>query len=103
MARSTFTAKWEAPVAGGTFCFEHQTPLKPPKRGVCSSQKFPANSTHVQRGSLAAPGCHRLAVHGWDEKRGWATFALWHHYASNGACGSCASAPGFTPEGAFLK
>lgn len=34
------------------------------------------------------PGCHRLAVHGWDAERGWATFALWHRYHSNGACAS---------------
>ncbi|OWK50655.1 hypothetical protein RLOC_00014572 [Lonchura striata] len=34
-------------------------------------------------GELGAPGCHRLAVHGWDAERGWATFALWQRYASN--------------------
>ncbi|KAJ7412306.1 interleukin-12 receptor subunit beta-1 [Willisornis vidua] len=34
-------------------------------------------------GALGVPACHRLAVHGWDPERGWATFALWHHYASN--------------------
>ncbi|XP_017599384.1 PREDICTED: interleukin-12 receptor subunit beta-1 isoform X6 [Corvus brachyrhynchos] len=83
VAGSTVTVQWEAPVAGSTFCFEQQTPPEPPKQGVCIRQEFPANSIQLERGSLAAPGCHRLAVHGWDEKRGWATFALWHHYASN--------------------
>ncbi|XP_023798724.1 interleukin-12 receptor subunit beta-1 [Cyanistes caeruleus] len=34
-------------------------------------------------GALGAPGCHRLAVHGRDTERGWATFALWHRYSSN--------------------
>ncbi|NXD56651.1 I12R1 protein, partial [Corvus moneduloides] len=90
VAGSTVTVQWEAPVAGSAFCFEQQTPPEPPKQGVCIRQEFPAISIHgltstpgSSSGSLAAPGCHRLAVHGWDEKRGWATFALWHHYASN--------------------
>ncbi|NWT83533.1 I12R1 protein, partial [Lanius ludovicianus] len=84
VADSTVTAQWEAPVPGDAFCFEQQTAPGPPKQGVCIQQEFPANSIHVERGrSLAAPGCHRLAVHGWDAERGWATFALWHHYASN--------------------
>ncbi|NXB68767.1 I12R1 protein, partial [Struthidea cinerea] len=84
VAGSTVTAQWEAPVPGDAFCFEQQTPPEPPKQGVCIQQEFPANSIHVERGrALAKPGCHRLAVHGWDAERGWATFALWHHYASN--------------------
>ncbi|NXM39118.1 I12R1 protein, partial [Gymnorhina tibicen] len=84
VAGSTVTAQWEAPVPGDAFCFEQQTPPEPPKQGVCIQKKFPANSIHVERGrALAGPGCHRLAVHGWDTERGWATFALWHHYASN--------------------
>ncbi|XP_041270955.1 LOW QUALITY PROTEIN: interleukin-12 receptor subunit beta-1 [Onychostruthus taczanowskii] len=85
VAGSSVTAQWEAPVAGEAFCFEQQTLPGPPKQGVCIGQEFPANSTHVQTGALGAPGCHRLAVHGWDTERGWATFALWHHYSSNGA------------------
>ncbi|NXF25820.1 I12R1 protein, partial [Rhodinocichla rosea] len=90
---STVTAQWEAPVPGEAFCFEQQTLPEPPKQGVCVLQEFPANSTHVQRGKGAPPdpavppsrarGCHRLAVHGWDTERGWATFALWHRYSSN--------------------
>ncbi|NXV04486.1 I12R1 protein, partial [Cettia cetti] len=85
------TAQWEAPVAGDAFCFEQQTLPEPPKQGVCSQQEFPAHSIHVQTGkgapqarcSLGAPGCHRLAVHGRDAERGWATFALWHRYSRN--------------------
>ncbi|NXO65639.1 I12R1 protein, partial [Phainopepla nitens] len=91
VAGSTVTAQWEAPVPGDAFCFEQQTLPEPPKQGVCVPQEFPANSIHVQTGkgapqaprSLGAPGCHRLAVHGWDVERGWATFALWHRYAGN--------------------
>ncbi|NXU69256.1 I12R1 protein, partial [Horornis vulcanius] len=91
VAGGTVTAQWEAPVPGKAFCFEQQTLPEPPKQGVCIQQGFPANSTRVQRGkggpqapcSLGAPGCHRLAVHGWDAERGWATFALWHGYSRN--------------------
>ncbi|NXQ31602.1 I12R1 protein, partial [Alaudala cheleensis] len=91
VAGGNVTAKWEAPVPGDAFCFEQQTLPEPPKPGVCVQQEFPANSIHVQRGkgapqahrSLGAPGCHRLAVHGWDAERGWATFALWHRYSHN--------------------
>ncbi|NWX32686.1 I12R1 protein, partial [Notiomystis cincta] len=109
VAGSSVTAEWEAPVPGDAFCFEQQKLPEPPKRGVCTQQGFRANSSHVQRGkerpkpcaappeglrgsqstpgsspgALEAPGCHRLAVHGWDEERGWATFALWHRYLSN--------------------
>ncbi|NWZ87278.1 I12R1 protein, partial [Poecile atricapillus] len=91
VAGSTVTARWEAPVPGDAFCFEQQTLPEPPKQGICSQQEFPAHSIHVQRGkgapqaprSLGAPGCHRLAVHGRDTERGWATFALWHRYSSN--------------------
>ncbi|XP_056368680.1 interleukin-12 receptor subunit beta-1 [Oenanthe melanoleuca] len=83
VAGGAVTAQWEAPVPGDAFCFEQQTLPGPPKQGVCIQQEFPANSSHVQRGALGAPGCHRLAVHGRDEERGWATFALWHRYHSN--------------------
>ncbi|NWH90743.1 I12R1 protein, partial [Aegithalos caudatus] len=97
VAGGTVTAQWEAPVPGDAFCFEQQTLPEPPERGVCIQQEFPANSTHVQRGkgapqaprcppsrgALGAPGCHRLAVHGWDPERGWATFALGHRYSPN--------------------
>ncbi|NXO15238.1 I12R1 protein, partial [Oriolus oriolus] len=97
VAGGTVTAQWEAPVPGDAFCFEQQTLPEPPTQRVCIQKEFPANSTHVERGkgapqalrcpptrgALAASGCHRLAVHGWDAERGWATFALWHHYASN--------------------
>ncbi|NXO80265.1 I12R1 protein, partial [Sitta europaea] len=96
VAGGTVTARWEAPVAGDAFCFEQQTLPGPPKQGVCVQQEFPANSSHVEtgkgapqaprcppsRGALAAPGCHRLAVHGKDDEGVWATFALWHHYSS---------------------
>ncbi|NXC61907.1 I12R1 protein, partial [Aleadryas rufinucha] len=90
VAGGTVTAQWEAPVPGDAFCFEQQTLPEPPKQGICVQQEFPANSIHCltstpgsSPGALAGPGCHRLAVHGWDAERGWATFALWHHYASN--------------------
>ncbi|NWW26815.1 I12R1 protein, partial [Falcunculus frontatus] len=90
VAGGTVTAQWEAPVPGDAFCFEQQTLPEPPKQGTCVQQEFPANSIHgltsapgSSPGALAAPGCHRLAVHGRDAERGWATFALWHHYASN--------------------
>ncbi|NXS80108.1 I12R1 protein, partial [Erpornis zantholeuca] len=81
---STVIVQWEAPVPGHAFCFEQQTLPEPPEQGVCKQQEFPANSIHTEKGrALAVPGCHRLALHGWDEKRGWATFALRHNYASN--------------------
>ncbi|NWS31870.1 I12R1 protein, partial [Polioptila caerulea] len=97
VAGGTVTAQWEAPVPGAAFCFEQQTLPEPPKQGVCTQREFPANSTHVERGkgapqaprcpssrgALGASGCHRLAVHGWDAERGWATFALGHRYTSN--------------------
>ncbi|KAM6993188.1 LOW QUALITY PROTEIN: interleukin-12 receptor subunit beta-1 [Passerculus sandwichensis] len=83
VAGSAVTAHWEAPVPGEAFCFEQQTLPEPPEQGVCIPQEFPANSTHVQEGALGEQGCHRLAVHGWDTERGWATFALWHHYSGN--------------------
>ncbi|NXQ16580.1 I12R1 protein, partial [Peucedramus taeniatus] len=109
VAGSTVTAQWEAPVAGDAFCLEQQTLPEPPERGVCILREFPAHSTHKQRGkgaprgplcphpgsqgltsalgsspgALRGPGCRRLAVHGRDTERGWATFALWHRYASN--------------------
>ncbi|NXT10661.1 I12R1 protein, partial [Prunella fulvescens] len=109
VAGSNVTVLWEAPVPGDAFCFEQQALPEPPEQGVCIQQRFPANSTHVQRGkaaprapavppagvrgsnqppasspgALGAQGCHRLAVHGWDPERGWATFAVWHRYASS--------------------
>ncbi|NXS32936.1 I12R1 protein, partial [Pomatostomus ruficeps] len=86
VANDTVTAQWEAPVPGDAFCFEQQTLPEPLKQGVCTQREFPANSIHVERGEGApqAPRwCHRLAVHGWDAERGWATFALWHHFTSN--------------------
>ncbi|NXX34905.1 I12R1 protein, partial [Nicator chloris] len=90
VADGTVTAQWEAPVPGDAFCFEQQTLPEPPKQGVCIQQEFPANSIHglsstagSSPGALGAPGCHRLAVHGWDAERGWATFALWHRYSRN--------------------
>ncbi|NWH97113.1 I12R1 protein, partial [Tichodroma muraria] len=90
VAGGTVTAQWEAPVPGDAFCFEQQILPEPPKPGVCIRQEFPANSIHgltstpgSSPGALGAPGCHRLAVHGWDAERGWATFALRHRYASN--------------------
>ncbi|NXH39280.1 I12R1 protein, partial [Dicaeum eximium] len=87
VAGGTVTARWEAPVPGDAFCFEQQTLPGPPKQGLCIQQEFPANSTHVQRGKGApkpcSPGCHRLAVHGRDTERGWATFALCHRYSSS--------------------
>ncbi|NXO24061.1 I12R1 protein, partial [Cisticola juncidis] len=109
VAGGTVTAQWEAPVPGDAFCFEQQTLPEPPKPGTCIQQEFPANSIHVERGkerpkppavlppgvrgskstagpspgALGAPGCHRLAVHGWDTERGWATFAVWHRYSRN--------------------
>ncbi|NXA78969.1 I12R1 protein, partial [Thryothorus ludovicianus] len=97
VAGDTVTVQWEAPVPGSAFCFEQQTLPEPPKQRVCTQQEFPANSTHVERGkgapqaprcppsrgALGAPGCHRLAVHGWDAERGWATFAVGHRYSRN--------------------
>ncbi|CAN8201542.1 unnamed protein product [Coccothraustes coccothraustes] len=83
VAGSTVTAQWEAPVPGDAFCFEQQTLPEPPEQRVCIQQEFPANSIHVQTGALGARGCHRLAVHGRDTERGWATFALGHRYTSN--------------------
>ncbi|KAJ7400532.1 interleukin 12 receptor subunit beta 1 [Pitangus sulphuratus] len=56
-------------------------------RAVNAAGPGPVSRLHVpaeqHTGALGEPACHRLAVHGWDPDRGWATFALWHHYASN--------------------
>ncbi|NXG93794.1 I12R1 protein, partial [Stercorarius parasiticus] len=97
VAGSTVTARWEAPSPGVTYCFEQQ-PLLPgaSKQGICIQRDFPAKSIHVEKGkgapraprpsppaSLDTPACYRLAVHGWGPARGWSTFALQHHYASN--------------------
>ncbi|XP_028940484.1 interleukin-12 receptor subunit beta-1, partial [Antrostomus carolinensis] len=82
VASSTVTAWWEAPSPGSAYCFEQQLPGAP-KRGVCIHRDFLAKSIHVERGTLEALACFRLAVHGWAPARGWSTFALRHHYASN--------------------
>ncbi|KAM8986598.1 interleukin-12 receptor subunit beta-1 [Ara ararauna] len=79
----TMTARWEAPSPGSLYCFEQQPLPGVPKQGVCVKRDFPAKSIHVERGALEVQACHRLAVHGWGPARGWATFALQHHYASN--------------------
>ncbi|KAM9369054.1 interleukin-12 receptor subunit beta-1 [Phaethornis superciliosus] len=83
VAGDTVTARWEAPNPGSASCFEQQPLAGAPKGGVCTQGDFPANSIHVERGTLEAPGCHRLAVHSWEAARGWATVAVTHHYASN--------------------
>ncbi|XP_074784324.1 interleukin-12 receptor subunit beta-1 [Athene noctua] len=83
VASGTVTAWWEAPSPGFIYCFEQQLLPGPPKRGTCIRRDFPAKSIHVERGALEAPACYRLAVHGWAPARGWATFALRHHYTSN--------------------
>ncbi|KAK2542167.1 Il12rb1 [Columba guinea] len=80
---SAVTVQWEAPSAGLASCFEQQPLQGAAKRGVCTQRGFPAKSIHVERGALDTPACHRLAVHGWSPARGWATFALHHHYAGN--------------------
>ncbi|NXF99158.1 I12R1 protein, partial [Sakesphorus luctuosus] len=84
VAGSAVMVQWEAPIPGEAYCFEQQVLTKAPKQGVCVQEEFPAKSIHVEKGrALEAPACHRLAVHGWNPERGWATFALWHHYTSN--------------------
>ncbi|NWV67742.1 I12R1 protein, partial [Malurus elegans] len=85
VAGGTVRARWEAPVPGDAFCFEQQALPEPPKTGVCVQQEFQGLTSvpDSSPGALGAPGCHRLAVHGWDAERGWATFALWHHYTGN--------------------
>ncbi|NXU94686.1 I12R1 protein, partial [Xiphorhynchus elegans] len=91
VAGSTVMAQWEAPIPGDAYCFEQQVLTQAPNQGVCILEEFPAKSIYVEKGKgapqaphpVSEPGCHRLAVHGWDLERGWATFALWHHYASN--------------------
>ncbi|NWQ91707.1 I12R1 protein, partial [Burhinus bistriatus] len=104
MAGSTVTARWEAPSPGFAYCFEQQPLPGALKQGVCIQRDFPAKSIHVERGkgaprasrpsplpgarswqpgALEMPACYRLAVHGWAPARGWSTFALQHHYASN--------------------
>ncbi|XP_071655727.1 LOW QUALITY PROTEIN: interleukin-12 receptor subunit beta-1 [Patagioenas fasciata] len=80
---SAVMVQWEAPSAGLASCFEQQLLQGAAKRGVCTQRGFPAKSIHVERGALDTPACHRLAVHGWSPARGWATFALHHHYAGN--------------------
>ncbi|NXI42199.1 I12R1 protein, partial [Galbula dea] len=83
VAGGIMTAWWEAPRSGFIYCFQQQPLLGAPKQGVCIQRDFPAKSIHVEREALEAPGCYRLAVHGWSPARGWSTFALQHHYAGN--------------------
>ncbi|NXP10879.1 I12R1 protein, partial [Thinocorus orbignyianus] len=94
VAGSSVVARWEAPSPGSFYCFEQQPLLvETSGRGVCIQRDFPAKSIHMERGKpecpILAPGvlerpeCYRLAVHGWTLARGWATFALQHHHASN--------------------
>ncbi|KAM6332103.1 interleukin-12 receptor subunit beta-1 [Alca torda] len=84
VAGSTVTARWEAPSPGITYCFEQQPLLLgASKQDICIQREFPAKSIHVEKGALDTPACYRLAVHGWAPARGWSTFALQHHYASN--------------------
>ncbi|NWU66523.1 I12R1 protein, partial [Pterocles burchelli] len=90
VAGSVVTVRWQAPSPGSIYCFEQQPLPGAPKPGACVHGDFPAKSIHVDTGkgaprppSLDTPGCHRLAVHGWSPARGWATFALQHHYSSN--------------------
>ncbi|KAM6310723.1 LOW QUALITY PROTEIN: interleukin-12 receptor subunit beta-1 [Podargus strigoides] len=83
VAGGTVTAQWEAPSPGFAYCFEQQPLQGASKHGVCARRDFPAKSIHVERGTLEAPVCYRLAVHGWAPARGWSTFAQRHHYASN--------------------
>ncbi|XP_064493172.1 interleukin-12 receptor subunit beta-1 isoform X2 [Pseudopipra pipra] len=85
VAGSTVTAQWEAPIPGEAYCFEQQVLAEAPQQSVCIQEEFPAKSIHVEKGALGAPACYRLAVHGWDPEQGWATFALWHHYANDGS------------------
>ncbi|XP_075579976.1 interleukin-12 receptor subunit beta-1 [Pelecanus crispus] len=79
----TVSVWWEAPSPGFVYCFERQLLPGALKQGFCIQRDFPAKSIHVERGALEVPACYRLAVHGWDPARGWSTFALQHHYASN--------------------
>ncbi|XP_037243064.1 interleukin-12 receptor subunit beta-1 [Falco rusticolus] len=83
MDGGTMTAQWEAPSPGFAYCFEQQPLPGAPKQGICIQRDFPAESIHVERGAWEAPACYRLAVHSWAPVRGWSTFALQHHYASN--------------------
>ncbi|KAM6294815.1 interleukin-12 receptor subunit beta-1 [Aegotheles albertisi] len=83
VAGGTVTARWEAPSRGSIYCFEQQPLPGALKQGTCIQRDFPAGSIHVERGTLEAPACHRLAVHGWDLDQGWSTLAVQHHYASN--------------------
>ncbi|XP_009996110.1 PREDICTED: interleukin-12 receptor subunit beta-1 [Chaetura pelagica] len=83
VAGSTVTAQWEAPSPGSGYCFEQQPLPGAPKEGVCSQRDFTAKSVHMERGTLDTPACYRLAVHGWNPTRGWATLAVTHHYVGN--------------------
>ncbi|NXJ95039.1 I12R1 protein, partial [Corythaixoides concolor] len=92
VAGGAVTVWWEAPSSGFAYCFEQQPVPGAPKPGDCNQRDFPAKSIHEERGSplprarswlLEASACYRLAVHGWAPARGWSTFAMRHHYASN--------------------
>ncbi|XP_035203909.1 interleukin-12 receptor subunit beta-1 isoform X2 [Oxyura jamaicensis] len=75
--------RWEAPSHGFVYCFEQQPLPGAPQQGLCVQQEFPAKSSHLERGSLEAPACYRLAVHGRSAGQDWATFALQHHFTGN--------------------
>ncbi|NXN96117.1 I12R1 protein, partial [Rhinopomastus cyanomelas] len=85
VAGGILTAQWQALTHGSDYCFEQ---LGDPSQGVCRQRDFLAGSIHVEKGKgapqpTASPACRRLAVHGWDAERGWATFATRHHYIGN--------------------
>ncbi|NXD82432.1 I12R1 protein, partial [Halcyon senegalensis] len=83
VASGTVMAQWEAPNPGSIYCFEQQLPPGALKRSICTRRDFLAKSIHVERGTLEAPACYRLAVHGWAPAQGWSTFALQHYYSGN--------------------
>ncbi|NWI67907.1 I12R1 protein, partial [Todus mexicanus] len=85
VAGGTVTARWEAPNLTNIYCFEQQPLLGAPKWSVCQPGYFPAKRIHEERGALEAPSCYRLAVHGSEPARGWATFALQYYYYSGNA------------------
>ncbi|NXI62733.1 I12R1 protein, partial [Anseranas semipalmata] len=88
-AGDAVTVQWEAPSRGFAYCFERQPVPGALQQGVCVQKDFPANSTHAvtgagsSSGSLEAPACYRLAMHGWSAEQDWATFALQHHFTGN--------------------
>ncbi|XP_025890962.1 interleukin-12 receptor subunit beta-1 [Nothoprocta perdicaria] len=82
-AGGAVTVPWEAAHAGLAYCFEKQPLAAAPRQDECVRRQFPARSLHVETGLLAEQGCYRLAVHGWAQERGWATFVLTHRYVGN--------------------